>query len=115
MSLAAWCVIVGCLLVSMLLIDSFLAKLPTSAAMIYLAVGYLIGPGGFALIAPNPMRFHEPLMMVSEAAVLISLFAMGLKLAVPIFDSRWQLPIRLAFPSMIVTVSTGDLWLIRYY
>jgi NhaP-type Na+/H+ or K+/H+ antiporter len=104
MSLDAWCVIVGLLLVSMLLIDSFLAKLPTSAAMIYLAVGFVLGPGGFAFITPDPIQFSKLLGMAAEAAVLISLFAMGLKLTVPIFDQRWLVAIRLAFPSMLATI-----------
>lgn len=104
MSLAGWCVFVGIILVSMLLIGSILEKLPTSAAMIYLAIGFLLGPQGFALIAPDPLKLYLPLGLAAEAAVLISLFAMGLKLAVPIFDLRWKLPLRLAFPAMLVTV-----------
>jgi NhaP-type Na+/H+ or K+/H+ antiporter len=40
----------------------------------------------------------------AEIAVLISLFAVGLKLGLPFSDKRWQLPLRLATVSMIVTV-----------
>lgn len=112
MSLAGWCVLVGVLLISMLLIGSILEKLPTSAAMIYLALGFVLGPQGFSFIAPDPSQLYVPLGLAAEGAVLISLFAMGLKLAVPIFDSRWQLPLRLAFPSMLVTV--GLIALVAY-
>ena len=41
---------------------------------------------------------------MAEVALLISLFAVGLKLGVPLRDKRWYLPIRLAFPSMALTV-----------
>ena len=41
---------------------------------------------------------------MAEVALLISLFAVGLKLGVPLRDKRWLLPLRLAFPSMALTV-----------
>ena len=37
--------------------------------------------------------------------MLISLFAVGLKLGLPFSDRRWRLPVRLAFVSMAVTVA----------
>lgn len=104
MSIAEWSLLVGCLLITMALVGSLLGRLPMSAAMIYLGVGYLLGPGGFALIAPDPIRHAGMLAVMAEAALLISLFAVGLKLGVPMFDRRWILPMRLAFPSMIVTI-----------
>lgn len=42
---------------------------------------------------------------MAEIAVLISLFAVGLKLGVPMFDRRWVLPCVLAFPAMALTVA----------
>jgi NhaP-type Na+/H+ or K+/H+ antiporter len=72
--------------------------------MIYLAFGYLLGPGGMGLIDPDPLKHAGNLQLMSEVAVLISLFAVGLRLGVPIYDRRWLLPLRLAFPSMAVTV-----------
>ena len=41
---AVWCVVVGGVLVFMALAGSVLNRLPFSAAMIYLAVGYAVGP-----------------------------------------------------------------------
>ena len=54
----------------------------------------------------RPTRCATPpsLERIAEVALLISLFAVGLKLGVPLRDKRWYLPLRLAFPSMALTV-----------
>jgi len=44
------------------------------------------------------------LELAAEIAVLISLFSVGLRMAVPLRDRRWWLPLRLAFLSMALTV-----------
>src|SRR5574338_267447 len=104
MSLASWSLVLGVLLITMVLVGTLLARLPLSTAMIYLGLGYLLGPGGTGVITPDPIRHAGMLEVAAEAAVLISLFAVGLKLGVPFRDRRWILPLRLAFPSMAITV-----------
>ena len=42
---------------------------------------------------------------LAEVALLISLFAVGLRLGVPLRDRRWRLPLRLAFVSMAIMVA----------
>jgi NhaP-type Na+/H+ or K+/H+ antiporter len=95
---------VGILLITMVLAGTLLARLPLSSAMIYLAVGYAIGPTALAVITPDPTRYARELELVAEVALLISLFSVGLRLGVPLFDRRWWLPLRLAFVSMALTV-----------
>jgi len=104
MSLAHWSLLVGVLLVTMVLIGTLLARLPLSAAMIYLGLGYALGPGAMGVMTVDPFHHAGTLEIIAEIAVLISLFAVGLKLGVPIPDRRWILPLRLAFPSMAITV-----------
>ena len=72
--------------------------------MIYLAVGYPLGPGGLGVIMPDPIRHANVLERVAEIALLISLFTVGLKMGVIGFDRRWILTLRLAFITMAVTV-----------
>ena len=88
----------------MVLAGTLLARLPLSSAMIYLAVGYALGPAGLAVITPDPTRYSRVLELVAEVALLISLFSVGLRLGVPLLDRRWWLPLRLAFVSMALTV-----------
>jgi NhaP-type Na+/H+ or K+/H+ antiporter len=104
MGIAHWSLLIGLLLILMMLIGTLLARMPMSSAMIYLVVGYVLGPGGLAVISPDPAQFAGELRLVSEIAVLIALFTVGLKMGVTPFDRRWMLPLRLAFVSMAATV-----------
>lgn len=108
-----WCIVVGLLLIAMTIGNSFIARLPLSAAMLYLAVGYAIGPAGVGLVAIHPLRNAIALERICEIAVLISLFTAGLKLKLPWKDNRWRVPARLASVSMVVTV--GGLTLAGVY
>jgi NhaP-type Na+/H+ or K+/H+ antiporter len=105
MEFAIWALIIGVLLTAMMLAGTFLKRLPLSTAMLYLAVGYCLGPVGAGLLAPDPLKYSVLLERAAEVAVLISLFAVGLKLGLPLSDKGWRLPIRLASVSMMVTVA----------
>lgn len=104
MTIANWSLLIGILLITMVLSGTLLTRLPLSSAMIYLGLGYVLGPGGIGVITVDPFHHAESLALMSEVAVLISLFAVGLKLGVPMLDRRWLLPVRLAFPTMVITV-----------
>jgi sodium/hydrogen antiporter len=105
MTIPLWSLIIGILLIAMVLAGTLLPRLLMSNAMIYLGVGYLLGPGGVGVIDPDPFQHAEWLERITEVVLLISLFTVGLKMGgVPLFDRRWLLPLRLAFVSMAVTV-----------
>lgn len=95
---------VGLLLVGVALAGSFVQRLPLSTAMLYLAVGYGLGPRGVGLLRLDPFDHSSLLMVLAEIAVLISLFTAGLKLRLPLNDARWRPAVRLAFGSMSLTV-----------
>ena len=105
MSFAIWTLIIGALLISMTLSGTLLKRLPLSTAMLYLAAGYGLGPAGLALLAPDPLIYTVLLERMAEVAVLISLFAVGLKLGLPLSNQGWRLPVRLATVSMTLTVA----------
>jgi sodium/hydrogen antiporter len=98
------CLIVGTLLIAKTLSGSFISRLPLSAAMLYLGVGLAIGPLGFGLLRLDAIDDAALLERLTEIAVLISLFTAGLKLELPLKDLRWQIPLRLATLSMLITV-----------
>jgi NhaP-type Na+/H+ or K+/H+ antiporter len=79
-------------------------RMPLSSAIIYLGVGYALGPSVLGVLSPDPLRYAPLLRPVAEVAVLISLFTVGLKMGVPLSDRRWFLPLRLASLSMAITV-----------
>ncbi|MDD5580428.1 MAG: sodium:proton antiporter [Methylobacter sp.] len=105
MSFAIWALIIGALLIIAALSGTLLKRLPLSTAMVYLAAGYGLGPAGLGLMEPNPLTYSVLLERMAEAAVLISLFAVGLKLGIPLSHKAWRLPVRLAVISMALTVA----------
>ena len=105
MPLPVWALIIGALMISMALAGTLLKRLPVSASMLYLAVGYGLGSAGWGLMSPNPRLMPGILEAVAEVAVLISLFSVGLKIGAPITSRKWHLPLRLAFVSMTLTVA----------
>lgn len=98
-------VVIGALLIIMTMTGAFIARLPLSAAMLYLAVGIGIGPAGLGLVTLDPLRDAGLLERLTEIAVLISLFTAGLKLNMPFSDRRWRIPVQLATVSMLLTVA----------
>lgn len=96
---------VGGLLLVMGLTFTVLKRSPITAAIIYLAVGLVVGPSGLNLFHFNPLKESALLETLTEVAVLISLFAAGVKMPVPFNFVRWRTPILLATVSMTITVA----------
>jgi len=105
MTNAQWFLMVGGLLLVMGLTFTVLKRSPITAAIIYLAVGLVVGPSGLNLFHFNPLKESALLETLTEVAVLISLFAAGVKMPVPFNFVRWRTPILLATVSMTVTVA----------
>jgi NhaP-type Na+/H+ or K+/H+ antiporter len=105
MSFAIWALIIGVLLIMMALSGSLLKRLPVSTGMLYLVAGYGLGPAGWGLMTPHPLEDSVSLERMAEITVLISLFATGLKLGLPLSHGHWRLPVRLAFLSMALTIA----------
>ncbi len=104
MSFPIWALVIGALLTTAALSGTLLKRLPLSITMFYMAAGYGLGPGGLDMIAIDPMQHTVLLERLAEVAVLISLFAVGLKLGLPLSNSAWRLPLRLAVGSMMLTI-----------
>ena len=102
---SSWYLLFGLLLITMVLARATLARLLLSSATIYLCVGYFVGLGRLTPIVPDPLLHAEVIGRITEIALLISLFSVGLRMGVPILDRRWIVPLRLAFVSMAVTVA----------
>jgi NhaP-type Na+/H+ or K+/H+ antiporter len=110
-----WFLLVGVLLITVALLGRFLDRLPVSLAMIYLVVGFALGPTVTNTLELHPMRQLELLQTITEVALLIALFTVGMKLRVPVGDWRWSLPLRLATVSMVLTiaaVTAAGIWLL---
>ncbi len=106
MTSAHWFLLVGGLLLARGLTSSMLKRLPVTPAIVYLALGVLVGPTVLELFHFNPLKESALLEVLTEVAVLISLFSAGVKMPVPVGFARWRTPILLATASMAVSVGT---------
>ena len=104
MPASSWFLLSGVLLVFMALGGTMLRRLPITTAIIYLGVGMALGPVGAGALSISLPSGSVLLEHVTEIAVVISLFTVGLKLRVPLGDTRWWVPLRLASLSMVLTV-----------
>jgi sodium/hydrogen antiporter len=104
MTEAYWFTTAGILLVGIVLASTLLRSLPISTSIIYLGVGLLLGPGAFGLLSWDAVREAEILKYITEVAVIVSLFTVGLKWRSPLTADFWSLPVRLATVGMVLTI-----------
>jgi NhaP-type Na+/H+ or K+/H+ antiporter len=100
-----WFLLIGGLLLVRGLTANWLKRLPVTPAIIYLAVGMLVGPSALNLFHFNPLKESALLEVLTEVVVLVSLFSAGVKMPGTFTFSRWRAPILLATVSMAVTVA----------
>ena len=105
MTTAQWFLLVGSLLVVMGVSYGGIRRLPITSSIVYLAVGVLVGPTVLNLFHFNPLKQSALLEVLTEGAVLISLYAAGVKMPVPWSFRRWRTPILLATLSLAVSVA----------
>lgn len=101
---AVWFLLIGALFALMALAKRFIDALPMTGAMIYLAVGFVIGPAGLGLLTLDVYDDRHALRLITEAALPVSLFAIGMHLRVACGHTLWRLPLRLAAPAMLLTI-----------
>ncbi|ABE36097.1 sodium/proton antiporter, CPA1 family [Paraburkholderia xenovorans LB400] len=102
---AVWFLLIGGLLTFIALARGPIGRLPLTGAMIYLVVGVFIGPAFAGLVDVDLTRDPGLVRMLAEVGLVISLFAIGMHLRVPLRDRLWMLPLRLGGPAMLVTIA----------
>jgi NhaP-type Na+/H+ or K+/H+ antiporter len=105
MTNALWFLLIGMLMLTRGMTSTVLKKLPFTSAIIYLTVGILLGPMLLKLFYFDPLKQSALLELMTEIAVLISLFSAGVKMPVPVKWWKWRAPVRLAWVSMTITVA----------
>ncbi len=105
MSIEAWLVLIGGILLAMGFTTHFMRRLPITNPMVYLAVGFIIGPTLLNLFHFNPLKESAVLERITEMAVVLSLFTAGLKMPVPVKLREWRFPMLLGFVGMAITAA----------
>ncbi|MGF6770727.1 NhaP-type Na+/H+ or K+/H+ antiporter [Paraburkholderia sp. GAS199] len=99
-----WFLIVGAVLVFMGIASTTFRRLPVSAAMFYLAIGYALAPPALGLLKLDIAADAHLLRTITEVALLVSLFAIGLRLRLGVLEKLWTVPLRLGFLAMLATI-----------
>ncbi len=99
-----WYLAAGVVLCAMAIGATLIRRLPLSTAMLYLPLGWALGPHGANAIHIDIANDAVVVEQITKAIILISLFSAGLKMRLPITSRLWFLSLRLAFLSMLVTV-----------
>jgi sodium/hydrogen antiporter len=113
--LTATLLLLGAVLVAMSLAERHVTRLPLSPATVYLAVGWAAGALAPSLSVDDALRHAPTLVVVTEFAVLISLFTVGLRLRVPPTWQAWRVAALLASVGMLATIvlaAAAAVWLL---
>ncbi|WP_343732792.1 cation:proton antiporter [Duganella sp.] len=113
MSTNQWFLLVGLLMLARGLAATTISRSPFTSAIVYLCVGILLGPSFLDLFRFDPSAQSGLLELMTQIALLISLFSAGIKMPVPFKLARWDAPLRLAWVSMTLTVALVALF--AYY
>lgn len=105
MTAATWDLMIGALLILMALSGTLLKTLPISAAALYMGLGFAAGPGGFNLVKLGIKADAGLVETIAEVAVLVSLFAVGLRLRIRMQVASWVQPVLLATAGMVITIA----------
>ena len=100
-------VVFGVVAVAIVLADRLVRRLPLSPAIIYLTAGWAAG-ALFGAPAASVIEAYAPsLTVVTELAVLVSLFAVGVRLRAPPSLRVWRVALLLAGPGVLVAIALG--------
>lgn len=106
-SITAALLVAGAVLLTLTLAARNVSRWPVSPALIYLSIGWL---GGWVAGAPPPtllVRNAPALTLMTEFIILLSLFAVGLRLTIPATWRAWRPALLLAGPGMVVTIAVA--------
>lgn len=100
-----WFAVIGALLIGMSVISASPKRFPSTFAIIYLLFGLSLGDAGLAVISLDPVGDVSNVRLLTECAVIVSLFTAGLKLRLPLAAPEWRVPLLLATLSMSLTIA----------
>ncbi|XXV22362.1 sodium:proton antiporter [Sorangium sp. So ce1389] len=105
LSFLQWLALSGGILLVMALASAHVKRLPVSSSLIYVGLGWLMGPQALGWIRIDLEQGSAWFERLTEVAVIISLFIGGLKLRLSPRDPAWSAAYRLAGPLMLVCIA----------
>lgn len=105
MGLTAWIAAGGLLLLLAALASGWIQRLPITTSWLFLAAGIVGGPWLLDVIWVDFPDHPDWLAMISELALVVSLFIGGLKLRMKFPDVAWRTAVRLASVGMLLCIA----------
>jgi sodium/hydrogen antiporter len=102
--MTSWYVVAGLALVGLTFVMPLSQRSRISAPILYLAAGLALGPSALGILSWDLVREAHLFERVTELAVLVSLFTVGLNMRRSLRDRQWLVPLRLATVAMVVTI-----------
>ena len=101
--LTATLLLLGVVLLAMCLLELHVTRLPLSPATVYLAVGWIAGAmvQDQVKVPPTAPQRADMLVVITETALLISLFAVGLRLRTALTRTIRRVALLLASNAML--------------
>lgn len=100
-----WLALSGVLLLAFSLASGYVKRLPISSALVYLVVGFLLGPSVLGWLELRVVGESAWFERLTEMAVVVALFISGLKLRLPLRHQAWAAVWRLAGPVMVLCIA----------
>lgn len=116
MAFEDWLLVIGSVLLLMAIAHPLVRRLPITTALVYLLVGMALGPWWQGVLRIDPVRDSGWLLRAAEISILVSLFTVGMKLRLPVWDRRLRPALCLAFVSMALTaalITAAGVWLLH--
>ncbi len=104
-----WYILIGTLLICVSAVEPFLHNRWLGSVHLQLLSGLLAGPALLNLISLDLVGHAKLLETISEVAVIISLYATGIKMRIPLLSGRWKAPLILATLTMTATIALTTL------
>lgn len=95
--------LVGLLFILMSLVSSVLKRIYLTSTILYLCIGIFLSKV-INVISIDPIEDATIIRLLSEIAIIISIFTAGLKLKLPLSWQAWKMPVILATVSMFITI-----------
>lgn len=96
---------IGGLLLALGLASAHVQRLPISTSLVYLALGFALGPVGLGWLHFSFEAGDVSFERLTEVAVIVALFTSGMKLRLPLRHEAWSAAVRLAGPVMLVCIA----------